>query len=70
LLEGNYRLDVAGHRNDGYPYDYHEGVLTFAVRASTKQVGVFSPESSWHAQKESLVDSAPRVEGEALPGRI
>lgn len=47
LLEGNYRLDVAVHRKDGYPFDYRQGVFTFAVRSSGKQVGVYLPERSW-----------------------
>jgi ABC-type polysaccharide/polyol phosphate transport system ATPase subunit len=42
LLDGNYTLDVAVHRQDGYPYDYHKGYLQFAVRSPIAQVGVIS----------------------------
>ena len=47
LLDGHYLLDIAVHRDDGYPYDYHKGVLTFAVRSPVGYVGVYVPEHSW-----------------------
>ncbi len=47
LLDGQYRLDLAVHRKDGYPFDYHQGIMTFSVRSSKGQIGVVSPESSW-----------------------
>lgn len=47
LLEGAYRLDVAVHREDGYPYDYHQGASKFVVRWGEKQVGVLLPEREW-----------------------
>lgn len=47
LLDGSYTLDVAAHRQDGYPYDYHKNVVRFAVRWPLKQVGVFLPEHRW-----------------------
>ncbi len=47
LLDGQYSLDIAVHRKDGYPYDYHKGCLTFAVRSSLKQLGVCAFQHSW-----------------------
>ena len=47
LLEGNYTLDVAVHRSDGYPYDYHRGIAAFAVRPLLGQVGVVVPAHRW-----------------------
>lgn len=47
LLEGNYFLDVAVHRKDGYPYDYHKNSCEFAVRSGLKQVGVCVPPHTW-----------------------
>ena len=47
LLEGNYSLDVAVHREDGYPYDYRKGMLKFAVRCPAGQIGVYLPEHKW-----------------------
>ena len=47
LLEGSYSLDVAVHKKEGYPYDYHQGILTFAVRWPQKQLGVVLPKHAW-----------------------
>lgn len=47
LLDGRYHLDVASHRQDGYPYDYHQNALEFSVRWSGKQVGVYLPHRAW-----------------------
>ena len=37
LIEGTYYLDVAAHRRDEYPYDYHRHLYTFKVRSRTKK---------------------------------
>jgi lipopolysaccharide transport system ATP-binding protein len=47
LSDGSYTLDVAVHRKDGYPYDYHKGVCKFAVRCPQQHVGVYIPEYRW-----------------------
>ncbi len=47
LLEGTYFLDVAVHKMDGYPFDYHKNAVKFAVRSSTKEIGVCSPVHEW-----------------------
>lgn len=47
FLTGNYRLDVAAHREDGYPYDYHQGAIMFAVRSNFNQVGICEPDHVW-----------------------
>jgi ABC-type polysaccharide/polyol phosphate transport system ATPase subunit len=47
LLDGNYSLDVAVHRKDGYPMDYHKTAIKFAVRSSIRQIGVWEPEHRW-----------------------
>ena len=47
LVEGTYKLDVAIHRVDGYPYDYHRLLYTFRVKSRTKDVGIYRPKHSW-----------------------
>ena len=47
LVEGTYFLDVAAHRRDEYPYDYHRHLYTFKVRSQIKDVGIFRPEHRW-----------------------
>ncbi len=47
LVEGTYKVDVAVHRLDGYPYDYHRLLYTFRVKSRTKDVGIYRPRHSW-----------------------
>jgi ABC-type polysaccharide/polyol phosphate transport system ATPase subunit len=47
LVEGTYKIDVAVHRLDGYPYDYHRLLYTFRVKSRTKDVGIYRPRHEW-----------------------
>jgi lipopolysaccharide transport system ATP-binding protein len=47
LVEGTYKLDVAVHRENGAPYDYHRQLYTFRVSSRLKGVGVFRPPHAW-----------------------
>jgi ABC-type polysaccharide/polyol phosphate transport system ATPase subunit len=47
LVEGTYLLDLAVHRRDGTPYDYHRGLYSFRVKSRIKDVGVYRPEHVW-----------------------
>ena len=47
LVEGTYKLDVAVHKIDGYPYDYHRLLHTFRVKSRTKDVGIYRPRHTW-----------------------
>jgi ABC-type polysaccharide/polyol phosphate transport system ATPase subunit len=47
LVEGTYKLDVAVHKVDGYPYDYHRLLHTFRVKSRTKDVGIYRPRHAW-----------------------
>ena len=47
LVEGTYLLDVAAHRRDGTPYDYHRGLYSFRVKSRVKDVGVYRPAHHW-----------------------
>jgi len=47
LVEGTYRLDVAAHKLDGYPYDYHRLLYTFRIKSRTKDVGIYRPAHRW-----------------------
>jgi ABC-type polysaccharide/polyol phosphate transport system ATPase subunit len=48
LVEGTYKLDVAVHKQDGYPYDYHRLLYTFRVKSRRKDVGIYVPRHQWH----------------------
>ncbi|MEZ5316682.1 MAG: ABC transporter ATP-binding protein [Vicinamibacterales bacterium] len=47
LVEGTYKLDVAVHKRDGAPYDYHRLLHTFRVKSRLKDVGVYRPRHAW-----------------------
>jgi len=47
LVEGTYKLDVAVHRQDGVPYDYHRLLYTFRVKSKMKEAGIFRPPHRW-----------------------
>ena len=48
LLEGQYKLDIAMHKPDGFPYDYYRSCLEFDVYSMIKDVGVMRMEHEWH----------------------
>jgi len=63
LVEGTYLLDVAVHRRDGTPYDYHRGRHSFRVKSRIKDVGVYRPPHRWRFQGGlELTEPAPRKE--------
>jgi ABC-type polysaccharide/polyol phosphate transport system ATPase subunit len=47
LIEGTYKVDVAVHKIDGYPYDYHRLLYTFRIKSRTKDVGIYRPRHTW-----------------------
>ena len=47
LVEGTYKLDLAVHRRDGYPYDYHRLLYTFRVKSRAKDTGIYRPRHRW-----------------------
>ena len=63
LVEGTYLLDVAAHRRDGTPYDYHRGLYSFRVKSRVKDVGVYRPPHQWEFQGGiALEPPVPRAE--------
>lgn len=54
LLEGSYEIDVAVHRIDGYPFDYHKCCVEFLVRSEVREVGVFRPMHIWRVDGRDL----------------
>jgi len=47
LIEGSYKIDVAVHRRDGTPYDYHRQLHTIRVASPVKDTGLFRPPHRW-----------------------
>ncbi len=59
LVEGSYMVDVAVHRRDGTPYDYHRGLYTFRVRSRVKDVGVYRPAHKWSFSEGVRIEKPP-----------
>jgi ABC-type polysaccharide/polyol phosphate transport system ATPase subunit len=59
LVEGTYLLDVAAHRRDGTPYDYHRGLHSLRVRSRIKDVGLYRPAHHWAFSGGVAVDAPP-----------
>jgi ABC-type polysaccharide/polyol phosphate transport system ATPase subunit len=47
LIDGTYKLDVAVHRQNGTPYDYHRLLHAFRVASRLKDTGIFRPAHKW-----------------------
>ena len=59
LVEGTYKLDVAVHKRDGAPYDYHRQLYTFRIKSRTRDVGIYRPQHRWEFVGQ--VKIAPKV---------
>ena len=60
LVEGTYLLDVAAHRRDGTPYDYHRGLYSFRMKSRIKDVGVYRPAHRWSFAGGVALDAPAR----------
>jgi len=70
LVEGTYLLDVAVHRRDGTPYDYHRGLHSFRIKSRIKDVGVYRPPHRWSFEGGlELEKPAPRPELDLHDGK-
>ncbi|PWT83393.1 MAG: hypothetical protein C5B57_06870 [Blastocatellia bacterium] len=47
LVEGTYKVDVAVHKRDGVPYDYHRLLYTFRIKSRTHDIGIYRPRHRW-----------------------
>ncbi|MBD3413032.1 MAG: ATP-binding cassette domain-containing protein [Candidatus Aminicenantes bacterium] len=47
LTNGTYYLDVAAHREDGLPYDYHRNLYSFMVSSKNRDSGIYRPQHNW-----------------------
>ena len=47
LINGTYYLDVAVHKRDGYPFDYHRNMNSFLVSSTRRDEGVARLDHRW-----------------------
>ncbi len=58
LVNGTYYLDVAVHKRDGYPYDYHRKLYSFLLSSKYKDDGIYRPKHSWEFSPEIKIKSS------------
>ena len=63
LINGTYYLDVAIHKKDGYPYDYHRNLYSFLISSTKKDMGILRPKHSWKFSSGIKI-KAPSTEAE------
>ena len=59
LVEGTYTVDVAAHRSDGTPYDYHRGLYSLRIKSRTKDVGLYRPAHRWTFEGGVAIETPP-----------
>jgi hypothetical protein len=59
LVEGTYTVDVAAHRRDGTPYDYHRSLYSLRIKSRTKDVGLYRPAHRWTFGVGVDIDAPP-----------
>ncbi len=47
LVAGTYSVDVAIHRRNGVPYDYHRSLYTIRVTSKLNETGIVRPPHRW-----------------------
>jgi ABC-type polysaccharide/polyol phosphate transport system ATPase subunit len=47
LINGTYYLDIAVHKRDGYPYDYHKNLDSFFVSSTRRDEGIARLAHTW-----------------------
>ena len=47
LVAGTYKVDVAVHRKNGVPYDYHRSLYTLRVTSRVNETGIVRPPHRW-----------------------
>jgi hypothetical protein len=56
LVNGTYFLDIAVHKRDGYPFDYHHFQYSFRVTSSYRDVGIVRIPHSWEFSENILLN--------------
>jgi ABC-2 type transport system ATP-binding protein/lipopolysaccharide transport system ATP-binding protein len=62
LVNGTYYLDVAVHKRDGYPYDYHRNLYSFLVSSPHRDEGIGRLDHGWDFSPGIIV-KPPRQTG-------
>jgi len=56
LVNGTYTLDVAAHKREGFPFDYHHGRYSFRIHGPYRDVGLARMEHEWAFSPEVVME--------------
>ncbi len=59
LINGTYYLDIAVHKMDGYPYDYHRNLYSFLVSSTSREVGIARLSHAWSFSNGIQIKTQP-----------
>ncbi len=59
LVNGSYFLNIAVHKRDGFPFDYHHFQYTFKVTSSYHDVGIARVPHQWEFSSAIRLDKLP-----------
>ena len=54
LNQGEYAVDLALHRPDGFSYDFWRNTCTFTISEKSGEVGIISLNHEWKIRKETV----------------
>ncbi len=58
LINGTYYIDVAAHKRDGYPYDFHRNLYSFLISSRKKDEGISRPRHNWSFSPQIKIKSS------------
>jgi ABC-2 type transport system ATP-binding protein/lipopolysaccharide transport system ATP-binding protein len=59
LVNGTYYLDVAVHKRNGYPYDYHRSLYSFLISSRLRDDGIYRPDHVWEFSENIRIQPSP-----------
>lgn len=63
LINGAYFLDIAVHKRDGFPFDYHHFQYTFRVTSPHRDVGIIRIPHEWEFPGNIVLDPPRETQG-------
>jgi ABC-2 type transport system ATP-binding protein/lipopolysaccharide transport system ATP-binding protein len=60
LINGQYFLDLAVHKKDGYPFDYHHFQYKFKISSKSSDLGITRISHQWKFTENIMVQAEKR----------
>jgi len=59
LVNGSYYLDIAVHKQDGYPFDYHHFQYSFKIASRIQDIGITRVPHRWEFSENIRIEKLP-----------